>query len=65
MHTLAREVMTLNQQVAELDKMIEARFREHRDFEVITSMPGLGVILGAEFLAATGGDMSLSSLRHS
>ncbi|WP_329302312.1 IS110 family transposase [Streptomyces sp. NBC_00659] len=58
-HTLAREVMALNQQVAELDKAIEARFREHRDFEVITSMPGLGVILGAEFLAATGGDMNL------
>jgi transposase len=57
-HTLAREVMALNQQVSELDKAIEARFREHRDFEVITSMPGLGVILGAEFLAATGGDMS-------
>jgi transposase len=57
--TLAAEVMALNQQVAELDKAIEARFREHRDFEVITSMPGLGVILGAEFLAATGGDMSL------
>ncbi|MFE2053406.1 hypothetical protein ACFXAS_33665 [Streptomyces sp. NPDC059459] len=31
-HTLAREVMVLNQQVAELDKAIEARFREHRDF---------------------------------
>ncbi|MER5604167.1 IS110 family transposase, partial [Streptomyces sp. NPDC002265] len=45
-HTLAREVMALNQQVAELDKAIEARFRDHRDFEVITSMPGLGVILG-------------------
>ncbi|MFB7337095.1 IS110 family transposase [Streptomyces adustus] len=58
MHTLAREVMALNQQVAELDKAIEARFRDHRDFEVITSMPGLGVILGAEFLAATGGDMT-------
>ncbi|MFF2132978.1 IS110 family transposase [Streptomyces olivochromogenes] len=58
-HTLAREVMALNQQVSELDKAIEARFREHRDFEAITSMPGLGVILGAEFLAATGGDMSL------
>ncbi|MEU3620787.1 IS110 family transposase [Streptomyces sp. NPDC006872] len=57
-HTLAREVMALNQQVAELDKAIEARFREHQDFEVITSMPGLGVILGAEFLAATGGDMT-------
>jgi transposase len=58
-HTLAREVMALNQQVADLDKAIEARFREHRDFEVITNMPRLGVILGAEFLAATGGDMSL------
>ncbi|MEW2077334.1 MULTISPECIES: IS110 family transposase [unclassified Streptomyces] len=58
-HTLTAEVLSLNQQVAELDKAIEVRFREHRDFEVITSMPGLGVILGAEFLAATGGDMSL------
>ncbi|MFF3489634.1 IS110 family transposase [Streptomyces sp. NPDC002701] len=58
-HTLAREVIALNQQAAELDKAIEARFREHRDFEVITSMPGLGVIPGADFLAATGGDMSL------
>ncbi|MGP4053150.1 IS110 family transposase [Streptomyces sp. 2A115] len=56
-HTLAKEVTALNQQVAELDKLIEARFRQHRDFEVITSMPGLGIILGAEFLAATGGDM--------
>ena len=55
--TLAKEVMALNQQVAELDKLIEARFRDHRHFDVITSMPGLGVILGAEFLAATGGDM--------
>ncbi|WP_406434350.1 IS110 family transposase [Streptomyces sp. NBC_01589] len=58
-HTLAKEVMALNQQVAELDKLIEARFRDHQTFEVITSMPGLGIILGAEFLAATGGDMTL------
>ncbi|WP_329449377.1 IS110 family transposase (plasmid) [Streptomyces sp. NBC_01426] len=57
-HTLANEVMALNQQVAELDKLIEARFRDHHHFEVITSMPGLGIILGAEFLAATGGDMA-------
>ncbi|MCX4769254.1 MULTISPECIES: IS110 family transposase [unclassified Streptomyces] len=57
-HTLAAEVMALNQQITELDKAIEARFREHHDFEVIISMPGLGVILGAEFLAATGGDMT-------
>ncbi|GHH85400.1 hypothetical protein GCM10017771_18110 [Streptomyces capitiformicae] len=50
--------MALNQQVAELDKVIEARFRDHHNFDVITSMPGLGIILGAEFLAATGGDMT-------
>ena len=58
-HTLAKEVMALNQQVAELDKLIEARFRDHHHFDVITSMPGLGIILGAEFLAATGGDMTV------
>ncbi|MEU9305937.1 transposase, partial [Streptomyces sp. NPDC048269] len=58
-HTLAKEVMALNQQVAELDKLIEARFRDHHHFDVITSMPGLGIVLGAEFLAATGGDMTV------
>lgn len=58
-HTLANEVMVLNRQVTELDKLIEARFRDHQTFEVITSIPGLGVILGAEFLAATGGDMTV------
>jgi transposase len=57
-HTLAAEVLALNQQVTEVDKAIEARFRDHRDFAVITSMPGMGIILGAEFLAATGGDMT-------
>ncbi|MEY9968499.1 transposase [Streptacidiphilus sp. MAP12-16] len=56
-HTLAREVMTLDQEIAELEALIEARFREHPDAEVITSMPGIGGMLGAEFIAATGGDM--------
>ncbi|MEU1124877.1 transposase [Streptomyces sp. NPDC005899] len=57
-HTLLAEVFALNQQVGKVDLAIEARFREHRAFKVITSMPGLGVILGAELLAATGGDMT-------
>jgi transposase len=55
-HTLARERDSPQPASCQLDKAIEARFRELKDFEVITSMPGLGVILGAEFLAATGGD---------
>jgi transposase len=57
-HTLAKEVMGLNDQIAEIDKLIAARFREHELAEVISSMPGIGPLLGAEFLAATAGDMS-------
>ncbi|MGW1039564.1 IS110 family transposase [Streptomyces sp. NPDC002547] len=57
-HTLAKEVMGLNEQLAEIDKLIAARFREHGLAEVIESMPGIGPLLGAEFLAATAGDMS-------
>lgn len=56
-HTLAKEVMSLNEQITEIDKLIEARFRAHELAEVITSMPGIGPLLGAEFLAATAGDM--------
>lgn len=59
MHALAKEVVALNQKITELDKDIEARFRDHHAFHVITSMPALGVILGAEFMAATGGDMTV------
>ncbi|WP_051105881.1 IS110 family transposase [Streptomyces hokutonensis] len=57
-HTLAREVLALDQEIADLEALIEDRFREHPDAMVITSMPGIGMMLGAEFIAATGGDMS-------
>ncbi|MFD3806665.1 transposase, partial [Streptomyces sp. NPDC058619] len=57
-HTLAKEVMGLNEQITEIDKLIAARFRDHELAEVISSMPGIGPLLGAEFLAATAGDMS-------
>ncbi|MFF2663000.1 IS110 family transposase [Kitasatospora sp. NPDC058032] len=57
--TLAAAVMALDQEIAELEAQIEDRFQEHPDAEVITSMPGIGMTLGAEFIAATGGDMSL------
>jgi transposase len=55
---LAKGVIALDNEIAELDELIEARFREHRHAEVITSLPGIGPRLGAEFLAATGGDMT-------
>lgn len=56
---LAEEVMRLDADIAELDDLIEARFREHRHAEVILSMPGFGPLLGAEFIALTGGDMDV------
>ena len=56
--TVAGEVMALNEQIKDIDTLIEGRFRQHRHAEVITSLPGIGVLLGAEFLAATGGDMT-------
>ncbi|KAA8939237.1 transposase, partial [Mycobacterium sp.] len=55
---LAKEVMTLDIEIGATETMIEERFRRHRHAEIIVSMPGFGVVLGAEFLAATGGDMS-------
>jgi transposase len=55
---LAKEVMTLDTEIGDTETMIEDRFRRHRHAEIILSMPGFGVTLGAEFLAATGGDMS-------
>ncbi|WP_280873857.1 IS110 family transposase [Streptomyces pseudovenezuelae] len=57
-HSIAKEVMALNDKIAETDKLIEGRFRQHRHAEVIASMPGIGPLLGAEFLAATGGDLN-------
>ncbi len=55
---LAEEVMTLDTEIGNTEAMIEERFRRHRHAEIILSLPGFGVTLGAEFLAATGGDMS-------
>ncbi len=56
--TLAGEVMALNEQIRDTDRLIEGRFHQHPLAPVIISLPGIGVLLGAEFLAATGGDMT-------
>ncbi|MBT2410981.1 IS110 family transposase [Streptomyces sp. ISL-12] len=54
---LAKGVMALDEEIAELDTLLEARFREHPHAEVIRGLPGMGPKLGADFIAATGGDM--------
>ncbi|MFF6780872.1 hypothetical protein [Streptomyces sp. NPDC012510] len=50
-----REVMALNEQVSE-DKLVEGRFREHELADTVQNVPGIGAVLGAEFLAAVGSD---------
>lgn len=55
---LAKEVMALDTEIGDTETMIEDRFRRHRHAEIILSMPGFGIMLGAEFLAASGGDMA-------
>ncbi|MDX3762068.1 IS110 family transposase [Streptomyces sp. AK02-04a] len=54
---IAKGVLAIDQEITELDTLIEARFHEHRHAAVIRSLPGMGALLGAEFIAATGGDM--------
>jgi transposase len=55
---LAKEAIALGERLRDIDKLIEDRFRRHRYAHVTASMPGIGPLLGAEFLAATGGDMT-------
>jgi transposase len=55
---LTREVIALDEQIAGIGELIEARFRKHPLAKVIVSLPGAGPLLGAEFVAATGGGMA-------
>jgi transposase len=50
-------VLGLDQQLATIDTMIAERFHTHSLAPVITSMVGIGTLLGAELVAATGGSL--------
>jgi transposase len=55
---LAQQLLDLHRQIKDTDKLITSRFRTHPQAEIIESLPGLGPILGAEFLVATGGSLT-------
>jgi transposase len=61
---LAQEVMNLDERIKTTDADIEERFRRHPLAEVITSLPGIGFRLGAEFLAVIGDPALLESPDH-
>jgi len=49
-------ITTLSQQITVLEGQVAAHFSQHPDAEIITSQPGLGIILGARVLAEFGDD---------
>jgi transposase len=55
---LARELLGLDRLIKDLDKNLIERFRRHPQAKIIESMPGMGPILGAEFIAITGGELA-------
>jgi transposase len=55
---LARQLLDLDRQIKDTGKLITSRFRTHPQAEIIESLPGLGPILGAEFVVITGGNLA-------
>jgi transposase len=53
---LAAVISVLNVQIKQLERQVEAHFREHPDAEIYLSQPGIGVITGARVLAEFGDD---------
>jgi transposase len=49
---LAERILALDQSIDEIDRQIREAFRAHPQAKIIESLPGMGPILGAEFLAA-------------
>ncbi len=52
---IARQLLDTDREVKDTDKLITSRFRDHPQARIIESLPGMGPILGAQFLVATGG----------
>ena len=59
---LAQEIITLDQELAELAALVSEKVTEYRDAQTLLSMPGFGPVLAAEFLDATGGDLTVFGL---
>ena len=51
-------LVSLNAQIAELERALEEHFDRHPDAEILRSLPGLGLVLGARVLGEFGDDPS-------
>ena len=61
---LAAEVLVLKDRIELVDEEIEQRFFDRPEAEILASLPGMGPLLGAEFLAAVGNLSAFASADH-
>jgi transposase len=54
--SLTRVIEAHNRQVAELEAVLSEHFGQHPDADILTSLPGLGVVTGARVLGEFGDD---------
>ena len=54
--SLVRVIARFGAEIAELEEELAQSFEEHPDAEILRSLPGLGVVLGARVLAEFGDD---------
>jgi transposase len=55
---LAKEVLGLKARIETLDKELARRFFARPEARILSSLPGMGPILGSEFLVSVGADLS-------
>ena len=61
---LAAEVLALKDRIELVDEEIERRFFERPEAKILASLPGMGPLLGAEFLVAVGDLSAFESADH-
>ena len=61
---LATQILDLDDRLRRLDRQIRDTFRSHPQAEIIESLPGMGPILGAEFVVAAGDLTSYTDAGH-
>ena len=61
---LAGEVLSLKERINTLDGELRERFFARPEAQILTSLPGVGVTLGAEFLVAAGDLCAFQSADH-
>jgi transposase len=54
---LASEVLALKEGIGALDRELGERFFARPEARILASLPGMGPVLGAEFLVSVGGDL--------